>query len=216
MTPDRYLAGHGGTARQILSYGPEALLVDGVDDPVGLAAALRRRRIDGVGEIVPGERTLLVTCTTDLLQDLRRLISELAPDDTDHPADPVTIAVRYDGEDLEEVAAVKGLTTEEVVGRHSSGQYRVGFCGFSPGFAYLTGLDATLHLPRRDTPRVRVPAGAVAIAATYCAVYPSASPGGWHVIGSTDTNVWDPGRDEPALLLPGTEVRFERLGGGRR
>jgi KipI family sensor histidine kinase inhibitor len=85
----------------------------------------------------------------------------------------------------------------------------VGFCGFAPGFAYLEGLDPGLHLPRRATPRTRVPPGSVAIAAAYTAVYPTASPGGWHLVGSTAMAVWDAERSPPALLAPGTLVRFE-------
>jgi KipI family sensor histidine kinase inhibitor len=82
------------------------------------------------------------------------------------------------------------------------------FVGFAPGFAYLTGLHPSLHLPRRATPRTRVPAGAVAIAAGYSAVYPSASPGGWHLIGHTDATMWDAGRDPPAAIGPGASVHF--------
>ena len=90
----------------------------------------------------------------------------------------------YDGEDLADVAAACGMSTDEVVRRHVAGRYTCAFCGFAPGFAYLTGLDPALHLPRRPTPRTRVPAGAVAIAAEYTAVYPSPSPGGWHLLGT--------------------------------
>lgn len=92
--------------------------------------------------------------------------------------------------------------------RHAAGTYRAAFCGFAPGFAYLTGLDPSLHLPRRDTPRTRVPAGSIAIAAEYTAVYPSASPGGWHLIGRTDATLFDPQRQPPALIVPGTAVHF--------
>jgi KipI family sensor histidine kinase inhibitor len=88
--------------------------------------------------------------------------------------------------------------------------FRVDFCGFAPGFAYLTGLDEALWLPRRSTPRTRVPAGSVAIASEYSAVYPGASPGGWHLLGTTSAQVWDPDRVRPALLEPGTKVRFVR------
>ncbi len=100
------------------------------------------------------------------------------------------------------------MSRQEVVERHTAPTYRCAFCGFAPGFAYLTGLDPALHLPRRPTPRTRVPAGSVAIAAEYAAVYPSASPGGWHLIGHTDATMWDATRDEPALVRPGTLVRF--------
>ena len=120
----------------------------------------------------------------------------------------VEIAVRYDGEDLASVAAACGLSSAEVVDRHRATDYTCAFCGFAPGFAYLRGLDPALVLPRRATPRTRVPAGAVAIADTYTAVYPSVSPGGWHLIGSTDAPLWDATRRPPSLIRPGTIVRF--------
>jgi KipI family sensor histidine kinase inhibitor len=120
----------------------------------------------------------------------------------------VEIPVVYDGEDLAEVAAACGTSTDEVVRRHLAGRYECAFCGFAPGFAYLTGLDPGLQLPRRATPRTRVPAGAVAIAAEYTAVYPSPSPGGWHLLGRTDAVLWDVSRPEPASIRPGTTVRF--------
>jgi KipI family sensor histidine kinase inhibitor len=114
----------------------------------------------------------------------------------------------YDGEDLPEVAATLGMSRNEVVSVHSAAQYVVAFCGFMPGFSYLTGLDARLILPRRDTPRTRVPAGSVAIAAEFSAVYPRESPGGWHLLGRTDAAMWVDDRDPPALLPPGTRVKF--------
>jgi KipI family sensor histidine kinase inhibitor len=121
---------------------------------------------------------------------------------------PIEISVRYDGEDLAEVAESIGGTVEEVVRLHSEAEYTVAFCGFSPGFAYLAGLPERLHLPRRDTPRVRVPAGSVAIAAHYSAIYPSPSPGGWHLLGCTEDVVWDVHEHPPTRLRPGTRVRF--------
>ncbi|MCL2465368.1 MAG: urea amidolyase family protein, partial [Micrococcales bacterium] len=121
----------------------------------------------------------------------------------------VEIPVVYDGEDLAEVAALTGLAPDEVAARHAAGRYRVAFGGFMPGFAYLTGLDPVLVVPRRATPRTRVPAGAVAVAGQYAAVYPRATPGGWRLLGRTETVMFDLARDEhPALLMPGDEVRF--------
>ena len=116
--------------------------------------------------------------------------------------------VRYDGPDLADVAELTGLDEAEVVARHTAGSYRSGFCGFAPGFAYLTGLDESLHVPRRDDPRTKVPAGSVGLADEFTAIYPRDSPGGWQLIGSTDITVWDLDRDPPALLVPGTPVRF--------
>jgi len=112
------------------------------------------------------------------------------------------------------VAARWGIGPDEVAARHSSYTYRVAFCGFAPGFGYLTGLPAELHVPRRDTPRTRVPAGALALAGPYSAVYPRATPGGWQLIGRTAPGqppMWDVNRDQPALLLPGMWVRFRAV-----
>ena len=101
------------------------------------------------------------------------------------------------------------MAVDAVVAAHAAATYTVAFCGFAPGFAYLTGLPAALRLPRRATPRPRVPAGSVAIAGELSAVYPTASPGGWHLLGRTDVALFDVDRDPPALLTPGTIVRFE-------
>ncbi len=122
----------------------------------------------------------------------------------------MTIPVEYAGDDLAEVAERGALTVDEVIDAHSGATYTVAFCGFAPGFAYLTGLPAALHLPRRATPRPRVPAGSVAIAGDLAAVYPTASPGGWHLLGRTTVGLFDPAGRPPALLTPGTKVRFER------
>ncbi|CAJ63548.1 MULTISPECIES: 5-oxoprolinase subunit B family protein [Frankia] len=132
----------------------------------------------------------------------------------DSPA-TVTIPVRYDGPDLVDVARLTGLTPAQIVERHLRGRHRVAFCGFAPGFAYIAGLDPALRVPRRDSPRTRVPAGAVAIADEFSGVYPRASPGGWHLIGQTDLAVFDLTHDPPALLAPGTLVRFVAVGAAR-
>ena len=119
------------------------------------------------------------------------------------------IPVRYDGIDLESVASTTGLSTDQVIARHAAATYTVDLLGFVPGFAYLSELDPSLQIPRRPQPRPRVAAGSVAIAAAQTAVYPLDTPGGWHVIGSTTTVMFDPSRDPPALLAPGDSVRFE-------
>jgi allophanate hydrolase subunit 1 len=123
----------------------------------------------------------------------------------------VEIPVRYDGADLEEVAGLTGLTPAEVVLAHTGMPWQVAFGGFVPGFGYLVGGDPRLHVPRRASPRVSVPAGSVALAGEFTGVYPRPSPGGWQLIGSTDAVLWDPTRVPPALLAPGTTVRFVDL-----
>jgi KipI family sensor histidine kinase inhibitor len=117
--------------------------------------------------------------------------------------------VTYDGPDLAEVASLTGLSEAAVVTAHTESVWTVGFGGFAPGFAYLTGGDPRLHVPRRGTPRPSVPAGSVGLAGEFSGVYPRSSPGGWQLIGHTDVDLFDVDRDPPALLQPGTRVRFE-------
>ena len=121
------------------------------------------------------------------------------------------IPVRYDGIDLESVATATGLSTNRVIAMHAARTYTVDLLGFVPGFAYLSELDPALQIPRRPQPRPRVAAGSVAIAGAQTAVYPLDTPGGWHIIGSTTTVMFDPTREPPALLSPGDSVRFERV-----
>jgi KipI family sensor histidine kinase inhibitor len=120
----------------------------------------------------------------------------------------VEIPVVYDGVDLDAVAQRWGISAEQAVARHAGVEFVAQFCGFAPGFAYLAGLPPALRVPRRSTPRTIVPAGSVALADTWCGIYPVASPGGWQLIGRTSVTVWDPAADPPALLSPGTRVRF--------
>lgn len=188
--------------------GESALLIE-TEDVLGWYAALTARRLAGVTDLVPAARTVLVRCasTVDEVEAALSSMSPLAPEA--FRTDPVTLPVRYDGADLADVAKATGLPEDDVVAVHSATEYTVAFTGFAPGFGYLTGLDERLRLPRRDTPRTRVPAGAVAVAGEFTGVYPRPSPGGWHLLGSTTAPLWDVTRDPPALLLPGTKVHFE-------
>lgn len=123
----------------------------------------------------------------------------------------VELDVVYDGDDLPAVAQRWGLDVAAAAARHAAVTHTVAFCGFAPGFAYMSGLPGELAVPRRDTPRPRVPAGAVALAGTYTGIYPRPSPGGWQLIGHTDAWLWDADRDPPARLVPGTRVRFRAI-----
>jgi KipI family sensor histidine kinase inhibitor len=175
------------------------------------AAAVRDAGLAGVVEVVPGLATLLVTFdpAADAVA-LRSSLLDLQPgDEVSDGAERHTIGVTYDGEDLDEVARLTGLTAAEVVTAHTRTPWRVAFCGFAPGFAYLVGGDPRLRVPRRDESRVRVPAGAVAIAGEFSAVYPRPSPGGWRLLGRTDAVLWDVDADPPAVLRPGDLVEFE-------
>lgn len=197
--------------RSVRPVGDRALLLEcGDDDPAALAVAVRAAELDGVVDVVPAAVTVLVTF--DRAEGPAGAVGallELAPAPVGAAGDDVVLPVSYDGPDLAAVAAACGLSVDEVVDRHRSTTYRVSFCGFSPGFAYLVGLDPALHLPRRADPRTRVPAGALAIAGPFTAVYPRPSPGGWHLVGSCPSRLWDPTARPPALLTPGSRVRFQ-------
>lgn len=197
------------TRWQIRPMGAAAFLIDEVADPAALARAIVESSAPVV-DVVPAARTVLVTAAgPDDIGRVRAMLDLVSPTDPEHrESETVTIDVRYDGDDLREVADAAGLTIDEVIDAHSTATYRVEFCGFSPGFGYLSGLPDALHLPRRATPRTRVPAGSVAVAAQYAAVYPTSSPGGWHLLGSTQVQLFDPHRSQPALLTPGTRVVF--------
>jgi KipI family sensor histidine kinase inhibitor len=173
----------------------------------GRLAGLRAAgELPGVVELVPAARTVLVE--GDPLPDLERLLAGPAAADAAPTGPVVEIPVAYDGPDLAAVAELAGLDEGEVVRRHAGADYTVAFCGFAPGFGYLTGLPAELQVPRRPTPRTAVDAGAVGIAGEFAGVYPRRSPGGWQLLGRTDAVLWDADRDPPALLTPGTRVRF--------
>jgi KipI family sensor histidine kinase inhibitor len=177
-----------------------------------LHAALRELDPPGVVELVPAYRTVLIVADpgqAEALDDLAARLPglELPPAEA-VAGETVDIPVRYDGEDLPEVAGLTGLEPEEVVRRHTAPEYTVAFLGFSPGFPYLVGLDPALQVPRRDTPRTSIPAGSVGLAGNQTGIYPTATPGGWQLIGRTEVTLFDPARDPPALLAPGTRLRF--------
>jgi len=190
-------------------YGQHATLIDLPDPGLvgGIAAAAHRVR--GVVEVVPGASTVLVRFTGTSRDSVDEALAALEPEVVAVRSAQVVLPVRYDGADLAAVAAATGLDVDAVVALHSSAEYTVRFCGFAPGFAYLDGLDPRLRLPRLASPRTSVPAGSVAVAAEFTGVYPRSSPGGWHLLGRTDAVLWDADRDPPALLSPGTRVRFE-------
>jgi len=211
--------GDDGARPPLRRVGRSAVLLEVDDSPAVYAwhAELRRRRAAGelaAVEIVPGARTVLVDGVPDAAALIRALRTWPAP------APPVlndeamvTVPTRYDGPDLADVARRWGVTTGEAVDLHSAIEFRVAFCGFAPGFAYLTGLPAHLQVPRLDAPRVQVRAGSVAVAGPYCAVYPNASPGGWRLIGRTDLVLFDLAAAPAARLSPGTRVMFTPVDG---
>ncbi len=195
---------------------------------IELAARIAEAGLAGVVEIVPAYA--VVTVFFDPLEAdaevLREQLSRLATVPSARPpvrpsalpssrppvrpsARLVTIPTRYDGPDLDHVATETGLSRTEVIRRHAEPEYLVYLLGFVPGWAYLGDLDPALAIPRRNTPRTRVPAGTVAIAGGQTGVYPLATPGGWHLIGNTSLRMFDPAREPAALLRVGDRVRFE-------
>lgn len=185
-----------------------------LDETLALYTSLNATPIDSIEEMVPAARTLVIRFRPELAT-AASLAGEIASRDLSARAAAsdrlVEIPVRYDGEDLEEVSRLTGLSVDEVIQRHTESEFTVAFCGFAPGFGYLIGGDPLLHVPRRQTPRTRIPAGAVALAGAFSGVYPQASPGGWQIIGVTPLKMWDTMREPPALLQPGTRVRFYDL-----
>ena len=212
-------------ADRLRRCGEDAVLVevDGLPAVLDLAAAVRAAVAAGspgfsdVVDVVPAATTVLVAVHEGAgVGPLRDALGALeVPAGSGSAAvgsDAVEIAVRYDGPDLSEVAARTGLSIAEVVAAHTGTPWRVAFCGFAPGFGYLVGGDERLRVPRRPEPRTAVPAGAVALAGEFSAVYPRSSPGGWQLLGTTDAVLWDVEREPPALLQPGTVVRFVDAG----
>ncbi|WP_327261457.1 allophanate hydrolase subunit 1 [Streptomyces sp. NBC_01232] len=203
-----------------LVVGGEALLIelDSAQEVAALHAELLRRRDAGelgpVRDLVPAARTVLLDGVRDPAALGARIARWEVPPLAETEGPLVTVPVRYDGPDLAEVARLWGVAPREVPGIVGATVFRVAFCGFAPGFGYLTGLAERFHVPRRDTPRTAVPAGALALAGEYAGVYPRASPGGWQLIGSTDVVLWDPLREPAALFAPGVRVRFAE-GDGR-
>jgi KipI family sensor histidine kinase inhibitor len=210
----------------LLPCGDRALLaqVADVDAVLALTAALLAdpECSAAIAELVPAAVTVLIEAHDGSdLQELAAAVSAVAEatdaaDTAARDGDEVRIPVRYDGPDLADVAAATGLTADEVIARHSGSVWRAAFGGFSPGFAYLVGGPSEWDVPRRNESRTAVPAGSVGLAGGYSAVYPSESPGGWQLIGTTDTNLWDVDRDPPAVIRPGTLVRFVDVDADRR
>ncbi|GAB3609186.1 hypothetical protein GCM10027414_13110 [Humibacter ginsengiterrae] len=204
--------------------GDRALLVDLPDLHAVLALRdlLSQARRSGVDDIVPAARTLAVlfdpkrlsadAARTWLDRMLERMPAEAgAASASRDDAESVVVDVVYDGEDLDEVAALVGITTDKLVRRHTDATWRVAFSGFAPGFGYLVTDDEWFDVPRRSSPRTRVPSGAVGLAGGFSGAYPREGPGGWQLIGRTDAPLWRPDSNRPALLIPGTTVRFRAV-----
>ncbi len=208
---------------RVLAAGDRALLVEtaDLDAALALARALAGAGRPEVDDVVPATRTVLVRLAAGAdAAEIGSWVLDLAASAAVGPgvrssggsggqdAAPLEIPVRYDGPDLADVAALTGLPESEVVAAHTGTPWRAAFAGFAPGFAYLTGGDPRLAVPRRRESRTSVPAGSVALAGEFSAVYPRGSPGGWQLIGRTDATLWDVTADPPAAIRPGRAVRF--------
>jgi len=209
---------------RVVSAGDSVLIVELEEriDPavnaraIAVATAVQAASIAGVRDVVPTYRSVTVyfdPLRTNYDALLRRLedVAAHQPAAADADTTPVRIPVCYGGElgpDLAYVAGATHMSEGDVVSVHSSRTYRVFMLGFVPGFAYMGLVDERLAMPRRSTPRVRVPLGSVGIAGVQTGIYPAETPGGWHLIGRTPIKPFDPGRAEPFLVQAGDAVQF--------
>ena len=198
--------------RSVRAVGTRAVLAElaGTQDVLALQALLLEKPLPGQQDILAAAETVLVKA--DSPASARRIAARLLQLDLTAPVqrdgELVVIDTVYDGEDLAEVGRLTGLGTEGVIAAHSGQVWTVAFAGFAPGFGYMVGENQQLEVPRRSSPRTAVPAGSVALAGNYSAVYPRRSPGGWQLIGRTDARMWDLDREQPALAAPGHRVQF--------
>ncbi len=199
---------------RIMPYGDRAVLAefDDLESTMAAYASMEDSRPDWVQGLVPAARTVLVSVDPNriglrALVDWINSLEETAPAKQD--SRQVTIPIRYDGEDLGQVAELLGRSTEALINWHLESNWVCAFIGFAPGFAYLAG--GGLSVPRLETSRPEVPAGSVALAGEFCGIYPRNSPGGWRIIGTTDAELWTGDPESPALITPRTMVRFEAV-----
>ncbi|AZS35820.1 Kinase A inhibitor [Microbacterium lemovicicum] len=209
---------------RVLPMGDRALLVE-VDDlaaVLDLRARLDAARPDGVRDLVPAARTVLVDLDPRVLPlaAARSWVERVAaadPPPAAHVASgpEVGLRIRYDGPDLDSTAALLGLDRAALIRAHRDAAWTVAFTGFAPGFGYLVARDWPHDVPRLDSPRTWVPAGAVGLAAGFTGAYPRDTPGGWRLLGTLDpvdtAALFDPDAASPSLLAPGTPVRFREV-----
>lgn len=195
--------------------GTTAVLAElsGLHDVLALQALLLEQPLPGQVDVLAAAETVMVKA--DSPAAARRMAARLLELDLTVQSHTegklVTIETVYDGEDLAEVGRLTGLGVEGVVAAHTGQVWTVAFGGFAPGFGYMVGENQALEVPRRSSPRTAVPAGSVALAGNYSAVYPRKSPGGWQLIGRTSARMWDLSREQPALAAPGDRVQFRAV-----
>ncbi len=204
--------------RSVRPVGTRAVLAElsGTQDVLALQAMLLEAPLPGQQDVLAAAETVMVRADSPAAARRigRTLLSWSSPRRWSRAASLVVIETVYDGEDLAEVGTLTGLGTDGVIAAHTGQVWTVAFAGFAPGFGYMVGENQVLEVPRRSSPRTAVPAGSVALAGNYSAVYPRRSPGGWQLIGRTGARMWDLNRAEPALASPGHRVQF-RAGPGR-
>ena len=199
----------------VRAVGTRAVLAElsGTQDVLALQALLLEHPLPGQLDVLAAAETVLVTA--DSPAAARRIAARLLQLDLTAPVqrdgELVLIDTVYDGEDLAEVGELTGLGTDGVIAAHTGQTWTVAFAGFAPGFGYMVGENQDLEVPRRSSPRTAVPAGSVALAGNYSAVYPRRSPGGWQLIGRTGARMWDLDREQPALAAPGHRVQFRAV-----
>jgi KipI family sensor histidine kinase inhibitor len=218
---------------RMLAAGDRAIVIDLCEDSdragggrtaaLELATRITDAGLDGVEDVVPSEHSILLVLSEAAYQRrMATLMATLMADLVRHPASGsghaaatsvIRIPVTYDGPDLEEVALASGLTPRELVQAHCGTTWAAAFAGFMPGFCYLLGGDPRIQAGRRAEPRPQVPAGSVALAGHYSAVYPRQAPGGWQLIGTTRLPVWDLDAQPPAAIIPGCQVQFVDIHG---
>lgn len=202
------------TPPEVRWAGPRALLIqlESLESVLAVHSHLQRHPLRGQVDVLAAAQTVLAVFDSGAsARAARTAVAQLdtSPATDSAPlGDPVRIEVVYDGDDLAEVGRLTGLDPDGVIAAHTGQLWTAAFGGFAPGFAYLVGENETLTVPRRTSPRTAVPAGAVALAGNFSAVYPRRSPGGWQLIGRTASRLWDLERDQPALLRPGTAVQY--------
>lgn len=199
--------------------GESGILVE-LRDPVErrlLHAALLQNPAPALTELVPAAVTIMLkTATAEaipaVLEHLRALLASGIEEVAAADVEPTIIEVRYDGEDLAAVAEILGISERDVVARHTGQLWTVEFAGFMPGFGYMSGAAGGMTVPRRQSPRTRIPPGSVALAGDFTGIYPQASPGGWQLIGTTDAVLWDTEATPPTVMVPGARIQFVEVG----
>lgn len=205
----------GSKVSSVRAVGTRAVLAElaGTGDVLALQALLLEQPLPGQLDVLAAAQTVLVTA--DSPASARRIAARLLQLDLTAPVHRdgglVVIDTVYDGEDLAEVGELTGLGSDGVIAAHTGQVWTVAFAGFAPGFGYMVGENQALEVPRRSSPRTAVPAGSVALAGNYSAVYPRRSPGGWQLIGRTGAKMWDLDREQPALAAPGQRVQFRAV-----